>query len=146
MATLDPWPTEQGQGLNLRPHGYQSGLLPLCHNGNSKLDFPVGSNHAQITVPESGQIKFWAKTSSLKTIYFNSPKGLFPLLKEIFGNLKQSSFISGFSLLLEEGHCLTQKTTSTYLSGFEYYGKQKLGTHCPWWCYDCGALFWQQCS
>ena len=27
--------TERDQGLNLRPHGYQSGALPLSHNGNS---------------------------------------------------------------------------------------------------------------
>ena len=31
----DPWPSERGQELNLRPHGFQSGLLPLSHSGNS---------------------------------------------------------------------------------------------------------------
>ena len=33
MATLDP---ERGQGSNLHPYGYQPGLLPLSHNGNSE--------------------------------------------------------------------------------------------------------------
>ena len=32
----DPWPTEQGQGSNLRPHGYESDLFPLHHCGNSR--------------------------------------------------------------------------------------------------------------
>ena len=35
MAMPDPRPTEQGQGLNPYPHGYQSDSFPLCHNGNS---------------------------------------------------------------------------------------------------------------
>ena len=35
MATPDPWPIEQGQGLNLHPHGCQSDLFPLGCNGNS---------------------------------------------------------------------------------------------------------------
>ena len=35
MATLDPWPTAQGQGLNLRPHGHLLGSLLLSHNGSS---------------------------------------------------------------------------------------------------------------
>ena len=35
MATPDPWPTEQGQGSYPHPSGYQSGSLPLSHNGNS---------------------------------------------------------------------------------------------------------------
>ena len=33
-AMLDPQSTEQGQRLNLHPHGYQSDLLSLSHNGN----------------------------------------------------------------------------------------------------------------
>ena len=35
MATLDPQSVEQGQGSNPHPHGYNLGLLPLNHNGNS---------------------------------------------------------------------------------------------------------------
>ena len=31
-AMLDPEPTEQGQGLNLRPHGYQSDSFPVSHD------------------------------------------------------------------------------------------------------------------
>ena len=34
MAILDPWPTEQGQGLNPHPHTSQVCNL-LSHNGNS---------------------------------------------------------------------------------------------------------------
>ena len=34
-ATLDPYPTEQGQGLNLRCHGCYSESFPLSHDGNS---------------------------------------------------------------------------------------------------------------
>ena len=34
-----PHPTEQGQGLNSHPHGYQLDLFPLCHNGNSLNKF-----------------------------------------------------------------------------------------------------------
>ena len=46
-ATLDPQPIEQGQGLNLRPHGYQSGLFPRSRNRNSLCRFiaiPVPSS------------------------------------------------------------------------------------------------------
>ena len=33
-----PWLTHwTGPGVELSPHGYQSGLLPLSHNGNSKI-------------------------------------------------------------------------------------------------------------
>ena len=32
-ATLDPQPTERGQGSNPHPHGYQFGSFPLRHNG-----------------------------------------------------------------------------------------------------------------
>ena len=35
-ATLDPQPTERGQGLNSRLHGHQSGWLLLSHSGNSQ--------------------------------------------------------------------------------------------------------------
>ena len=35
MATQDPQPTEQGQGSNPHPHGYELGLSPLSHEGNS---------------------------------------------------------------------------------------------------------------
>ena len=34
-TTLDPRPTEQGQGSNPHPLGHQSDLLPLHHSGNS---------------------------------------------------------------------------------------------------------------
>ena len=34
-ATPDPVPTERGQGSNPQPHGSQSDLLPLHHDGNS---------------------------------------------------------------------------------------------------------------
>ena len=33
--TPDRKPTERGQGWNPHPHGYESGSLILCHNGNS---------------------------------------------------------------------------------------------------------------
>ena len=36
-AMLDPYPTEQGQGLNPHPHGYLSDSIPLRHNGNSSF-------------------------------------------------------------------------------------------------------------
>ena len=36
MATPDPYPTEQGQGMNPKPHGSQKDSFPLRHNGNSK--------------------------------------------------------------------------------------------------------------
>ena len=36
-ATLDPQPTEQGQGSYLSPHGCLSGSSPLSHNGNSSF-------------------------------------------------------------------------------------------------------------
>ena len=35
-ATLDPWPTEQGQGSNPHPHGCWSDSFLLCHNGNTE--------------------------------------------------------------------------------------------------------------
>ena len=38
-ATLGPQPTEQSQGSNLRPHGYQSDSFPLSHDGNSSKSF-----------------------------------------------------------------------------------------------------------
>ena len=39
MATLDPWPTERGQGWNPQPHGSQSDSFLLCYDGNSWLYF-----------------------------------------------------------------------------------------------------------
>ena len=36
-ATLDPWPTERGQGSNTHPHGYWLDSFPLCHSGNFLL-------------------------------------------------------------------------------------------------------------
>ena len=47
-ATPDPQPTEQGQGLNSRPHGYHLGLLPLSKDGNSLDAF---LNHFQALDP-----------------------------------------------------------------------------------------------
>ena len=55
-ATPDPQPTEQDQGSNLRPHGYESVSLPLSHHGSSShgtlrtiWSFPIkwlpGSSH-----------------------------------------------------------------------------------------------------
>ena len=51
MAMLDPKPPEQGQGLNLHPHGYWSGLLNtepgqelLQHKFNSLISFMTISN------------------------------------------------------------------------------------------------------
>ena len=35
MATIDPQPTEQGQGSNLNPHGYFSGSSLMSHKWNS---------------------------------------------------------------------------------------------------------------
>ena len=37
LASLDPQPTEQAQGLNPHSHGYQLNLFPLHHNGNSYI-------------------------------------------------------------------------------------------------------------
>ena len=34
-ATLDPQPTERGQGSKLQRHGSQSDSFPLCHDGNA---------------------------------------------------------------------------------------------------------------
>ena len=36
-ATLDPQPTERGQGSNLPPHGYEAGSFPLSHKGKVTL-------------------------------------------------------------------------------------------------------------
>ena len=36
MVVPDPQPTEQGQGSNLCPHGYQSHSFLLSHDGNSE--------------------------------------------------------------------------------------------------------------
>ena len=41
MATLDPWPIEQGQRSNLRPHGYYLDLFLLSHYGNSFTIFKL---------------------------------------------------------------------------------------------------------
>ena len=38
-AMPNPKPTEQGQGSNLHPHGYQVSSLLLSHNGNSLLKY-----------------------------------------------------------------------------------------------------------
>ena len=35
--TPEPQPTERDQGLNPCPYGYESGSLPLSHNGNSNF-------------------------------------------------------------------------------------------------------------
>ena len=35
MAVLDPSPTEQVQGLNPHPHGYELDLFMLHHSENS---------------------------------------------------------------------------------------------------------------
>ena len=37
MATLDSQPTEHSQGLNPSPHGCQSDLFPLSHDGGTPL-------------------------------------------------------------------------------------------------------------
>ena len=37
VTTLDPRPTERGQGSNLHPHGYQSDSFLLHHNGKSNI-------------------------------------------------------------------------------------------------------------
>ena len=37
MATLDPQPTEWGQGSNLQPHASWLYSFPLCHEGNSQM-------------------------------------------------------------------------------------------------------------
>ena len=49
-AMPNPLPTEEGQGLNPHPHGYQQDSFPLCHNGNfskSKLIITKGENWGQ---------------------------------------------------------------------------------------------------
>ena len=40
-AMLDPWCTEQGQGLSPHPHGYQLDSFPLSHERNSKNNFKL---------------------------------------------------------------------------------------------------------
>ena len=36
-AMPDPWPTDQGRGLNPQPHGSQSDSFPLCRDRNSTI-------------------------------------------------------------------------------------------------------------
>ena len=38
-TTLDPRPTERGQGSNLHPYGYRLESFLLCHNGNSHVSY-----------------------------------------------------------------------------------------------------------
>ena len=42
MAMPNPQPSEQGQGWNMHPHGYQLDVFPLCHNENSLFHFVLG--------------------------------------------------------------------------------------------------------
>ena len=42
MAMLDPKPTNWVQGLNLHPHGYWLGSLPLSHDGSSMITILTG--------------------------------------------------------------------------------------------------------
>ena len=44
LVSLDPWPTERGQGSNLQPDGYQSALFLLHRNRKSRqyLDYYSG--------------------------------------------------------------------------------------------------------
>ena len=37
MATPDPWPTEQDQGMNPHPQGHYLDSFLLCHNRNSNV-------------------------------------------------------------------------------------------------------------
>ena len=37
MAMWDSYPTEQGQGSNLQPHGSSLDTFPPCHDGNSYI-------------------------------------------------------------------------------------------------------------
>ena len=62
MATSDPPPTEQSQGWNPCPHGYQSDSFPLSHDGNCRY-YRFCS---QVLVPDfSGTLgKFFPKFSN----------------------------------------------------------------------------------
>ena len=67
MAMPDPQPTEQGQGSNLQPHGSQSDLFPLCHNGNSHINYYYSIIQNSFTslkrIPCSSHIKLNAHSS-----------------------------------------------------------------------------------
>ena len=43
-AVPDPEPTERGQGSNLCPHGCQSDLFLLSHNGNTSYEILIELN------------------------------------------------------------------------------------------------------
>ena len=58
-ATLDPYPTEQGQGWNPHPHGCQF-HNPLHHNGNSLfwlLNSTFSSQRCKSTIPQQKEMK-----------------------------------------------------------------------------------------
>ena len=65
-ATLDPqWvTTEGGQGLNLHPHGYQSGSLPLCHHRNP---LPV-----QVLLDRNIKFRIFLLGQHIKLAFFSS--------------------------------------------------------------------------
>ena len=53
-ATLDPSPTERGQGWNLCPHGCQSDSFILSHDGNSTLALISSpANQVKVCIPLS---------------------------------------------------------------------------------------------
>ena len=95
MATLDPQPTERGQGSNPQPHGSQSDLFPLRHDGNSQWGcfltvhfrefFIYSTYNAQLDMwfgnilPQCGVCLFILITVSLQI------KMLFALYKISFG-------------------------------------------------------------
>ena len=63
--------TEQGQGSNPSPHGYQWGLLPLSHRGNSDImNFYVNLTDGSTTCPNGKKFKFIFPKSSCDLLLF----------------------------------------------------------------------------
>ena len=110
-AMPDPQPTEQGQRLNLHPHGWWSDSFPLSHNGNSKSITLSGqvlataSPHQPSRAPASPSdctqasegrgvcsgVSYWQRVS---------------LTKLLPGSSEHSSQVDlGFGLLFLPSHC-----------------------------------------
>ena len=61
-AHPDPWPTEQDQGSNPQPHGYQTDWFPLCHNRNSHIQF------LDLSTCYMGVLSLWVSLSCILMI------------------------------------------------------------------------------
>ena len=105
MAMLDPWPTEQGQGSNLHPHGYQSDLFLLCHNRNSldltfkikrffKVNRSPPSPHPPLVITLFKQIQY-SHTHIYTFVSFSGPESstcIFKSLQELKRNICECSY------------------------------------------------------